>query len=117
MPYLCLDRIYLNKIWETRTFLARRHVQPPLHTNGPPLDNCPGPQTVSPAPTALQVAAAALPSHTSCALLQHSYSRQRRRRVPWPDEVAPRNFLVLRPSGSTRLLSLDRLQRQSRAHT
>src|SRR5579859_424741 len=117
MLYLCLGRIYLNKDTRARTLPAPGRVQPPLHTSGPPRDNCPVLQTVWPTPTAPSAAPVVPPWHTTCAPLLHPCSRPHPHRVPWPNEAAPRHFPGLRPSGSTLLLSRDRLPRQSLAHT
>src|ERR1044071_3118956 len=117
MPYLCLGRICSNKVGGPRTLPLPARVQPPLHTNGPPRDNCPGLRTVLPAPTEPPAAPAALPWSTTCAPFLHPCSRPRPRRAPWPNEAAPPHFPALRPFGSTLLLSPDRLSRQIHART
>src|SRR6267142_762326 len=117
MPYLCLARIYLNKACRARTLPVPGRGRPLPHTSGPPRDNCPGLQTVSPAPTAPPDAPVGLLWHTTCALHQHLCSRQRPRRVPWPAAPAPPHFPASLPCGSTLLLSPDRRPPQNRVHT
>src|ERR1041385_1481009 len=117
MPCLCLGRICLNKVCPAHTLPVSGRVRPPLHTNGPPRDNCPGLQTVSRVPTVLPAAPVGPLCHTTGALVLHLCSRQRLHRAPWPDAAAPPRFPASRPYGSTLPLVPDRRPPQKLAHT